>query len=251
VAIRTAVVDREAGAVEFGVGSGIVWDSDAADEYAECLLKGSILGRRAPRFDLLETLRWSPPEGFFLLDRHMTRLLASAEYFGFDVKGGEVQRALEQAVAGQREAQRIRLLVPRRGPPRVERSTLRAAPGPLRVTVARHAIDPSEVLLYHKTTERSVYEQARIAGVDDVLLWNPAGEVTEATNANIVVEIDGALVTPPIACGLLGGTYRAELLERGSIRERIVTLGDLRRAQAVWLINSVYERRAAIVVAQP
>ena len=39
VAIRTAVVDLRAGSLEFGIGSGIVWDSDVAAEYDECLLK--------------------------------------------------------------------------------------------------------------------------------------------------------------------------------------------------------------------
>jgi branched-subunit amino acid aminotransferase/4-amino-4-deoxychorismate lyase len=68
-----------------------------------------------------------------------------------------------------------------------------------------------------------------------------------ATTANIVADIPGALVTPPIRCGLLAGTFRAELLERGEVREEVVTLDDLRSASRVWLINSVYEWRAATV----
>ena len=71
VAIRTAVVDERRGVVEFGVGSGVVWDSDPDREYDECLLKGSVLGRRPEPFDLLETIRWTPGEGFFLLERHL------------------------------------------------------------------------------------------------------------------------------------------------------------------------------------
>lgn len=68
VAIRTAVIDHRAGTIQFGTGSGIVWDSEAASEYEECLLKSSVLGRSAAAFELLETMRWSPAEGFFLLD---------------------------------------------------------------------------------------------------------------------------------------------------------------------------------------
>ncbi|MEZ4515923.1 MAG: chorismate-binding protein [Chloroflexota bacterium] len=77
VAIRTAVIDRAAGTARYGVGSGIVWDSDPAAEYAECLLKARVL---APdddmpgSFSLLESLRWTPEEGYWLLERHLDRL---------------------------------------------------------------------------------------------------------------------------------------------------------------------------------
>jgi para-aminobenzoate synthetase/4-amino-4-deoxychorismate lyase len=109
-------------------------------------------------------------------------------------------------------------------------------------------VDPADVLLYHKTTARHVYDRARLSGVDDVILWNPQGQVTEATIFNLVVELDGVLVTPPVACGLLGGTFRAELLHRGEIREAVVTVDDLRRASRLWLINSVQEWRRGTLV---
>jgi para-aminobenzoate synthetase/4-amino-4-deoxychorismate lyase len=90
-----------------------------------------------------------------------------------------------------------------------------------------------------------VYERARRPDADDVLLWNRERELTESTIANIVCEIDGARVTPPVECGLLGGTFRAELLARGEISERIVTLDDLQRVTRLWLINSVQRWRQA------
>ena len=43
VAIRTALVDRATGQARYHVGSGIVWDSNAAAEWQECLLKARIL----------------------------------------------------------------------------------------------------------------------------------------------------------------------------------------------------------------
>jgi len=69
--------------------------------------------------------------------------------------------------------------------------------------------------------------------------------VTEFTIGNVIVEIDGERYTPPRSCGLLGGTLRAELLERGAIRERIITLDDLSSTTRLWLINSL---RGAIEV---
>ena len=78
-----------------------------------------------------------------------------------------------------------------------------------------------------------------------MILWNAEREVTESTIANVVVELDGARVTPPVASGLLAGTFRAELLDRGELTERIVTIDELRRATRIWLINSVQGWRSA------
>jgi para-aminobenzoate synthetase/4-amino-4-deoxychorismate lyase len=120
---------------------------------------------------------------------------------------------------------------------------------PLRGAVATAPIASADVWLFHKTTHRDGYEQARAqaSSYDEVVLWNRSRQVTEATTANIVAEMEGVLVTPPVTCGLLPGTFRAELLARGEIQERVLTLDDLRSASRVWLINSVYEWREAVV----
>jgi para-aminobenzoate synthetase/4-amino-4-deoxychorismate lyase len=251
VAIRTAVVDHANGSVEFGLGSGIVWDSSAVDEYQECLLKGSILSARPRAFELLETLRWSPDTGFFLLDRHLARLCDSAAYFGFACSVQALREALARAVEGEQRATRVRLLLSRDGRVHVERAPLVPGPPPLRVALAVEPIDNLDVFLFHKTTNRDVYEQARLSGYDETILWNPLGEVTEATTANIVVELNGRLVTPPVRCGLLAGTYRAELLSRGDLREAVVTIDDLAAAAGFWLINSVHEWREAVLESRP
>jgi para-aminobenzoate synthetase/4-amino-4-deoxychorismate lyase len=73
----------------------------------------------------------------------------------------------------------------------------------------------------------------------DTLLWNEDWHLTEFTNGNIVCLINGLRVTPPIKEGLLAGTFREELIETGEIQERILTLDDLKKAEAIWLINSV------------
>jgi para-aminobenzoate synthetase/4-amino-4-deoxychorismate lyase len=249
VAIRTAVVDMSARRVEFGIGSGIVWDSEADAEYEECLLKGSVIGRPPVRFDLIETLRWSPTDGFLLLQRHLDRLRDSAEYFDFRFDAAAVRDALNGAVAELRHPQRLRLLLRADGTPTVEHSPLPPT-SPLQVALAGQPVDRSTVWLYHKTTHRHVYERARAEAPDsdDVILWNELREVTESTVANIVVEVDGRRVTPPISCGLLGGTFRADLLARGEIEEQVITVEALRAAPRIWLINSVHEWREAVLV---
>jgi para-aminobenzoate synthetase/4-amino-4-deoxychorismate lyase len=243
VAIRTAVIDRRSGTLTFGVGSGIVWDSEPDAEYDECLLKASVLGAKPPAFELLETLRWSPGEQFYLLQQHLTRLRESAQYFDIPLAVDEIEERLRAAVAGESTPQRVRLLVSR-DRVRVERQPHVPRAQPVSVRLARAPVDTSDVFLYHKTTNRAVYERARAetADCDEVLLWNGRGEITEATTANVIVELDGQQVTPPVSCGLLAGTCRAALLGAGEIVERPVTIDDLHRATRLWLINAVQGR---------
>jgi para-aminobenzoate synthetase / 4-amino-4-deoxychorismate lyase len=242
VGIRTAVIDLTTRALTYSVGSGIVWDSDPASEYQECLLKAAIFTNRPQRFELLETLRWTPAGGFFLLNRHIRRMERSSRYFEYRWHEADVLRELDRAVAGISEPQRVRLLVARDGSVRVDCAPLGAKSVlPARLGIAAAPVDPSNVFLFHKTTHRAMYAEAAQAGCDDVILWTPHGDVTETTLGNIVVEIAGRKVTPPVETGLLAGTFREELLERGEIVEGRVTLDAIAAAPLVWVINSVRE----------
>jgi para-aminobenzoate synthetase/4-amino-4-deoxychorismate lyase len=251
VAIRTVVVDTETGTAEYGVGGGIVWDSTDEGEYNECLAKAEVLTKRWPEFSLLETMAWKPDEGYVLLKLHAERLLRSADYFAIPLTYEAMRDALAAIDSGfGAVAHRVRLLVARDGTVTCESQPLDESNGPVRVAVAADPIDTSDLFLYHKTTHREVYERAlaQHPNADDVILWNERGEITEACNHNVVVEIDGASYTPPVPCGLLGGTYRQWMLENGLVTERVLTLDDLLRAERVWLINSVRGRRDATLI---
>jgi para-aminobenzoate synthetase/4-amino-4-deoxychorismate lyase len=240
VAIRTVVIDRETATAHYHVGSGITWDSDPAEEYRECFDKAALLTHRPPEFALLETLLWE--EGaYYLLEEHLARLEASAAYFGYPCERARVENALHEAVAQNPARARVRLTLSATG---VIEVTLAEAPepgAPMHAVIAAQPIDRNDVFLYHKTTHRRVYDDARAQHpeVEDVILWNAAGEVTESTIANIVVEIGGIRYTPPVSCGLLPGALRAHLLKTGEIRERVITVDELRHAARAWLINSV------------
>lgn len=250
VAIRTALVDRQTGTATYGVGAGITWDSDSREEYAECLLKGEVLVRPGKEFALLETLRWTPGKGYFLLAEHMTRLLASAEYFNFSCTAEQVGSFLQTlAETFPMAPQKVRFLLHREGQMQGACSTLgEAKTEPLRIRLARQPVDSRDVLLYHKTTQRRIYEEilAQTKGADEVVLWNEQGEITECCSANLVIELAGKLVTPQAESGLLPGTYRDFLLRHGILEERRVTLNDLRNSSRIYLINAVRKWRRAV-----
>lgn len=242
VAIRTVLMDKLSSTAEYGVGGGIVWDSENADELQECYTKARILVQPTPDFGLLETILWTPKDGFFLLDSHLTRLADSAAYFDRPVDIGEVREKLN-ALASQFFPcpHRIRLVVSKEDGPMLEAHALMPLPQPYRIRVAKTPIDSKDPFLYHKTTHRRVYEKALLEapGTDDVLLWNERREVTESCIANVVVEKDGQILTPPVHCGLLPGTYRSFLLEQGQVREEIIMVRDLGQCSRIYLVNSV------------
>ena len=171
------VADRDRGSASFGTGSGVVADSDATGEYAECLLKARILDE-AP-FALVETFALLPGEGFRRLDGHLARLAGSARYFGFALDMRRVEEALRSAASRIVGTARVRLLL--EGDGRVTTEAVALAPSPsrtLQVGLAARPVDPRSAFLYHKTTRREVYDEAAASrpDCDDVLLWNDRGE---------------------------------------------------------------------------
>lgn len=269
VAIRTALIDLETQTAEYGVGGGIVWDSTSADEYEEALLKARVLTESPPRFSLLETMLWTPENGFFLRDKHITRLLDSAEYFGFSIskiqrwssspkrqrrayrdhsattKYSEAKENLEmhlnQLISTFTTPQRVRLLLDNHGNTTSEHTPFQLTDNLFRVRLADKPINSNDVFLFHKTTHRKIYDRARerFPDYDDVLLFNDRGELTEFTIGNLVVELDGKFLTPPISCGLLAGTFREYLLETGEVEERVIHKDELKNCTKIYLVNSV------------
>ncbi len=244
VAIRTVLIDKLYNQAEYGVGGGIVWDSSAQSEYQECLTKSKVLsGKGTFTHQLLETLLWTPSDGYFLLDYHMSRLKDSAEYFDFAFNLEQIKIDLKRAIENKKNPQRIRLLMDKKGITRTESADLvtsTLAPN-YQLKLAEQPVDSSDIYLYHKTTNRFIYDYflGKHSDYDDVLLINEKGELTDSSIANLVVEVDGKKYTPPIHCGLLNGTYRQYLLDCGEITERIIRKPELEQAQRCYLINSV------------
>jgi len=186
------------------------------------------------------------------LEGHLRRLAASARHFGYAYSEAAVRAALAStARAHQAGSWRLRLLISHDGTETIECTPYVVdAREAWRVALAAKPVDSSDPFLFNKTTHRTVYEEARASrpDVDDVILWNERGEITESTIANVVADIDGVQYTPPVACGLLGGVFRAELLASGRIQERLLTRDEVARAPRLWLINSVREWIAARLV---
>ena len=241
VPIRTVTVDPSTGAAEYGVGGGITWDSTIEGEYAETVAKSRVLTEARPPFLLLETLLWDS-KSYQELDRHLDRLTASAEYFRYRCDLEDVGAALDAAgvEAGSSPA-RVRLTLSAEGRTDVSVESLEASDEPVVLAIDDVPVDSADPMLFHKTDARQRYDDrlARHPGVDDVVLVNERGEITETTIANLLVRIDGHWFTPPLESGCLPGVHRSKLLAAGVVEERVLTPEDLTDAEDVAVVNSV------------
>lgn len=244
VAIRTLQIGLN-GEVRYGVGGGIVWDSEPAAEYAECLLKARFITAADPGFCLIETLRLTAG-GFPMLAMHIDRLVHSAAALSFACNQAALVELLEKLAAAQGQGDfRVRLTLGRAGDITLEAVPLIAVAA-VTAVISPYRLDSQNPWLRHKTTVRDLYEQelARVQTdptVFDVIFMNERDEICEGARSNVFVRMAPGepLLTPPLACGLLPGVLRRQLLECGEAREAVLTEADLHRAAEVYLGNAL------------
>ena len=230
VLIRTLELTDGSGSARLGLGSGLVVDSIAADEWAECLIKGEFVNRAAEAVDLIETMRLDPHEGIVELDRHLDRLARSAEELGFVFDRHGARNELQAATFGKKQPAVARLLLSPTGTMAIEVRPLDEFPAePVKVAVRPLPVAAEDYRLRHKTTARSFYDDARRdSGAFEVVFTDAEGRLTEGSFTNVFVERDGRLLTPPLERGLLPGILRSQLIDQGRAVEADLTPEDLR-----------------------
>lgn len=241
VPIRTVIVDKNNDTATYGVGGGITWDSTINNEYQEMKTKAKMLTEQRPEFNLLESILLEK-HTYPLLDYHLTRLLDSASYFNFDINIEKIKQELDHVKQNhQSYTYKVRLLVDKVGEIQIQTEPISEIGERVTCKLAEKPINQQDPFLFHKTTNRAVYTAYQLDDptIFSVLLWNQQKELTEFVIGNVVVEIDGTYYTPPVECGLLAGTYRAHLLAKGVIKEKIIKRDALEHAEGIWFINSV------------
>ncbi len=243
VAIRTLTLFPD-GRGEVGIGSGIVQDSEGEGEYEECLLKARFLSR--PDFQLIETMRLDADGRYYLLQRHLDRLMRSCRDLDFLCPLKDIKRSLEKKARSlEGDCYRVRLLLDTGG--RFEIAATRIdkpdAKQVIRFVVSSKRVSAGDSLLAHKTTRRELFDEEwssanKKHGTGEVLFLNERGELTEGARSNLFIEHDGSLITPPLSCGLLPGTLREQLMSEGRVVERVLRLEDLANAK-IYFGNSV------------
>ena len=240
---------------EMGVGAGIVFDSDAAGEYAECQLKARFLTGLKNDFEIFETMYATPQGGVRHRARHLKRLAASAAYFGYAWDEAAANAYLDTAchmladdvlqppAAGA--AYRLRLALGSSGAFSVQHAPLAPLTQPVRVLLAGDATASGDVFLRHKTSIRTRYDDAwrnaETQGAFDTLFFNERGELTEGGRSSVFVRVNGRWLTPALPCGVQPGVMRGVLLDdpEWNASEAVITREMLERAQDIVVCNAL------------
>jgi para-aminobenzoate synthetase / 4-amino-4-deoxychorismate lyase len=237
VAIRTLTLPHyenqlydQPNLVSLGLGSGVVADSDEADEWAECLAKGEFARMSEYGFDLIETMRFDPEYGIARLELHLERIKASARVFDFEFDRHAARNQLHAATFHCDQPAKVRLLSARSGAIAIELGALPASPDrPWRVGIVALPVSKQDFRLQHKTSDRGFYDDARRArpDCDEVLFVDPEGFLTEGSFTSLFVQRGDIWITPPLHRRLLPSVLRAELIANGQAIEGDLTVDDL------------------------
>ena len=225
-----------------GVGGGIVFDSQADAEYEECKLKAKFLMDARPDFALIETMLWDG-KSIRHLNRHLSRLKASAKDFSIPFSSGKIKSLLKQYTQTLEGKARLRLLVKSAGDVVLEHS-----PVPLKsenpvIALSETRTFSGNPFLYHKSTHRSLYDEEyrrySARGHFDVIFSNEKDQITEGAISNIFICKKNRWYTPMVNCGLLSGIKRQIMIRKLKASETVLYKKDLLQADKIMLTNSV------------
>lgn len=232
----------------YGVGSGIVIDSDPAAEYRECGWKARFLNELRPDFGIFETLRVENGR-CALLDRHLCRLKTSAQALNLPLPDG-CENQIKQYIADLPDgAFRVKALLASDGIS-LSRAVLNHLADKQRVIISPTILPAQNYLRRFKTTHRTLFDQAwqtaETQGAFDSLFFNSDGILLEGGRSNVFVKHHGQWLTPSLDLDILNGIMRQAVLDEpqkylqtNQVIETHITQKTLQEAEEIRLSNAL------------
>ena len=233
----------------YGVGSGIVADSEAEAEYIECQWKAHFLNALAPEFGVFETLRAEGGQ-CALLSLHLERLQEAAAALNLRLPPDAAQQIGRYLQALPDAAPyRVKVLLDSDGL-RLSHAACAPLHGAQYALIAPQALPLHDYLRRFKTTRRAAYDagwqQAEQQGAFDSLFFNTEGCLLEGGRSNVFVRFGSEWHTPPLDLDILNGVMRRAVLadsqhylNTAHIFERRITQAQLRQADEIVLCNAL------------
>lgn len=232
----------------YGVGSGIVIDSDPAAEYRECGWKARFLNELRPDFGIFETLRVENRR-CALLDRHLCRLKAAAQALNLPLPDG-CENQIKQYIADLPDGSfRVKALLASDGIS-LSRAVLNHLADKQRVIISPTILPAQNYLRRFKTTHRTLFNQAwqtaETQGAFDSLFFNSDGILLEGGRSNVFVKYQGQWLTPSLDLDILNGVMRQAVLDESQkylhtnqVIETHITQKTLQEAEEIRLSNAL------------
>lgn len=232
----------------YGVGSGIVIDSDPAAEYRECGWKARFLNELRPDFGIFETLR-AENGRCTLLDRHLCRLKAAAQALNLPLPDG-CENQIKQYIARLPDGVfRVKALLASDGIS-LSHAVLNHLADKQRVIISPTILPAQNYLRRFKTTCRTVFDQAwqtaETQGAFDSLFFNSDGILLEGGRSNVFIKHRGQWLTPSLDLDILNGIMRQAVLDEpqkylqtNQVIETHITQKTLQEAEEIRLSNAL------------
>lgn len=240
VGIRSAFLQDGEG--DYGVGSGIVWDSEESAEYDEWMLKAQAFLRPAEPWRLLETTSFEALQDPVRMARHLRRLEASCRILAISYDEDAVKACID-CLEPSDESVRVRLMVDRFGVPMVESVPGRRQGSTLRWRLAKWPVSSQDPALRFKATSRQVYAEHLHANpdADEVLLFNERGDVTEFTSGALLARFGDQWCSPPDEAGCLPsvGLQSRQVVRANLTPQRILEADEVLmvNARGEWVLE--------------
>ena len=245
VPIRTIVANKKK-KCQMGIGSGVLYDSVAKDEYEESLLKANFLTKINSSFYLIESFRYDKQKNILRnLKKHLNRLRLSSKYFGFDFCKKKIFTSLKKHIRQiPTGIYKIRICLYYEGTVNVDSlQIVENTPDIKLLAVSKKTIDSGLIFQYHKTSYRGLYDidyqKAVTSGHYDIVFLNEKNQISECARNNIFIRKNGHLLTPPLSSGILNGIYRQHMFNNHKVIEKNLYLEDLYECEQIILTNDV------------
>ena len=238
VSIRTLTLSNKA--LTYNVGSGLVMDSDASDEYKECLLKADVIASQGTV--IIETFRWEPHKGFIRKQAHKARMKQAAKALKYPFNEILFDEAIKEVEAHQ-SVQHVRVTLDEDGTFNINTKDYTAFNNP-KIVLSKHRLSDRVQNFNHKISIRNFYdgERERLRhhfDITEVIFLNEDNTACEGSFTSLFIEKDGQLLTPRLNAGLLPGILRAELIKSGDVAEADISKSDLINADKIFIGNSL------------
>lgn len=232
----------------YGVGSGIVIDSDPAAEYRECGWKARFLNELRPAFGIFETMHVENRQ-CRLLDLHLGRLKTSAQALNLPLPDDGETR-IRQYIAKLPDGL-FRLKAELVSDDLIlSHAATAELPASQRVIPAPQPLPRRDYLRRFKTTRRALYDQAwqtaETQGAFDSLFFNSDDLLLEGGRSNVFIKYQGQWLTPSLDLDILNGVMRQAVLQQpetylgtDEIIETHITRDMLEHAEEIRLSNAL------------
>ncbi|GBD90250.1 aminodeoxychorismate synthase component 1 [bacterium BMS3Abin04] len=243
IAIRTLTVDKGSGKSEFGLGSGIVWDSDTKDEYKEVLLKGKFITEPKKYFELLESILFEDGV-YFLLNLHLQRLQYSSDYFLFKFDKKKIVSTLIKLSKSllSNKKYKVRLSLSKWGNVNVGFEEIFSNNKKVKILLVKRKNIAEKQFYNFKTTYRTWdidYKTAKANGYYDIVFYNDEEQLLESAVGNVLFTVNNKIFTPPLELNILNGCYRQQIISKRKVLEQTMTISDIESAGEIIICNSV------------